>query len=89
MLKPLERDFQSLLNGRWEAKALHDVAELQAMRENFSAAMRAAKKAEQLVAETTDKSNIAAVLSTVAQIHLSNMVAEISKAPREDDERKT
>ncbi|CAJ1356144.1 unnamed protein product [Effrenium voratum] len=69
---------------RWEAKALHDVAELQAMRENFPAAMRAAKKAEQLVQETTDKSNIAAVLSTVAQIHLSNMVAEISKAPREE-----
>lgn len=46
--------------------------------------MRAAKKAEQLVQETTDKSNIAAVLSTVAQIHLSNMVAEISKAPKEE-----
>lgn len=76
--------FQKERDRRWEAKALHDVAELQAMRENFPAAMRAAKKAEQLVQETTDKSNIAAVLSTVAQIHLSNMVAEISKAPREE-----
>eukprot|EP00435_Cladocopium_sp_Y103_P046585 s926_g13.t1 len=76
--------FQKEKDRRWEAKALHDVAELQAMRENFPAAMRAAKKAEQLVQETTDKSNIAAVLSTVAQIHLSNMVAEISKAPREE-----
>eukprot|EP00930_Biecheleria_cincta_P034294 TRINITY_DN23716_c0_g1_i1.p1 TRINITY_DN23716_c0_g1~~TRINITY_DN23716_c0_g1_i1.p1 ORF type:complete len:851 (+),score=222.46 TRINITY_DN23716_c0_g1_i1:59-2611(+) len=76
--------FQKEKDRRWESKALHDVAELQAMRENFPAALRAAKKAEALVQETGDITNIAAVLSTVAQIYLSSMVGEISKAPKED-----
>jgi len=75
--------FQKEKDRRWEAKALHDLAELQAMRENFPAALRAAKKAEQLVQDSSDAANRAAVLSTLAQIHLSAMVAEISKAPRE------
>eukprot|EP00931_Biecheleriopsis_adriatica_P042086 TRINITY_DN23981_c0_g1_i1.p1 TRINITY_DN23981_c0_g1~~TRINITY_DN23981_c0_g1_i1.p1 ORF type:complete len:849 (+),score=244.94 TRINITY_DN23981_c0_g1_i1:87-2633(+) len=76
--------FQKEKDKRWESKALHDVAELQAMRENFSAAVRAARKAETLLQETTDKLNKANVLSVLAQIHLSSMVATISAAPKEE-----
>jgi len=81
--------FQKEKDKKWESKALHDVAELQAMRENFPAALRAAKKAEALVNETSDITNIAAVLSTVAQIYLSSMVGDISKAPREEPDFST
>lgn len=76
--------FQKEKDRKWESKALHDVAELQAMRENFPAALRAARKAEALVVETGDATNIAAVLSTVAQILLSSMVGDISKAPKDE-----